>query len=716
MSPPQTCKEIISKHLVEFHAMPARIPSTSSVDGPLLGNGDMTVAIGGGPGRLEFHLGKNDLWRLQHGNQNANPVPFGRLRITTPAMEAEDVRLSQDLFSAVTTGVFRRLEGSLGLSCYVAATENVLVIELEGAGQSVRIHPDLVVAGGRGCEWESGCTAGVVWGRRAFVEEVDIASGAAAAFIVLGAEQEADGGFILEPGRAVTVVLAMTSLMCSESYVDDAVAHVSRVALPSALPLLRKAHEDWWHDYWERGYVDIGDPVIEKQYYLSLYGMACCSRDPDFPPPIFGWTTSDTPEWNGDYHLNYNHQAPFYGLARANRLEQADPHDAPLLDFLDRGRWHCQAIFGFDGVVYPVGIGPKGIETTYGIDLADEGEVKRVEHGCFLLGQRTNAAYGIVNMAARWHATLDEDYAARILPYVREVATFWENYVTWDSEGSRFIIENDSCHESSGPDLNSCLSLALVRTTLELAIELTQTLNCDTERCSRWAHILRHLSPYSTQQRDGKTVFRYCEQGTAWRDSNTIGIQHIYPGGQIHLDSDPHLVEVARNTIEVMQRWQDSNGANSFFPAAVRVGCDPEQILSQLREYSKNTWPNGFRAGNPHAIENWSTVPNTIHEMLCMDQSGVIRVFAVWPRDRDAWFRHIRCRGAFLVSAQLKDREVQYVEIISEKGQSCTLENPWPDAEVRVDFAAGPARTCSGSRICLPIEAGDFIRLTRDGD
>lgn len=707
---------LIPKHQTVFRAPPVRTPSTRSVDGPLFGNGDMTVAMGGGPSQLRFHLGKNDLWRLQHGNGNASPVPFGQLTLACHGMEGASYTITQDLYSARTSGLFEDMDGTLRLDGYVAATTNLLVIELQRTGKPLTIEVGLHVAEGRGSECQTGGADGVLWGRRAFLEDVDIPSGAAAAFTVFGARLDDAGVLVLEPQKPAIVVLAMGSLFKSPSYLEETIARVSAAASPSALAELRKAHEAWWQAYWEKSYIRIGDPVIERQYYVSLYGLACCSRDPEFPPAIFGWTTSDTPNWNGDYHLNYNHQSSFYGLARANRMEQADPHDAPQLDFLDRGRWHCRSIFGFEGVVYPVGIGPKGIETTYAIELEDSGGVKRVEHGCFLLGQRTNAAYGIVNMASRWYATHDAAYAARIFPYVLEVATFWENYLTWDATGGRFIIENDSCHESSGPDMNACLSLALVRTTLQLAIELCRALGADMRRCDQWGHILEHLSGFSTQVRDGKKVFRYCEQGTEWREDNTIGIQHIFPAGQVHLDSDPDLLQTARNTIEVMQRWQNSNGANSFLPAAVRVGYDPQTILSELRKYAENTWPNGFQAGNPHAIENWSTVPNTLNEMLCMDHTGIIRVFAVWPRDHDAGFSRIRCRGAFLVSSELKDGDVWFVEIVSEKGQFCTLENPWPGATIRVHRDGSEAETLSGTRVRFGTRAGESIRLCRHQD
>ena len=101
---------------------------------------------------------------------------------------------------------------------------------------------------------------------------------------------------------------------------------------------------------------------------------------------------------------------------------------------------------------------------------------------------------------------------------------------------------------------------------------MSDELGVDADRREKWQHILDHLSSWTTQEMGGKTVFRYTEKGTHWWRNNTLGIQHIYPGNALGLDSDPKWLRVAHNTIAVMQRWIDFNGSNSFFPAAVRVG------------------------------------------------------------------------------------------------------------------------------------------------
>jgi len=712
-------KAIVSKYRTEFGEPPQLTPSDTAVDGPLLGNGDMGVAMAGTAREHRFILCKNDLWRLAHQYGKSCPVPLGQLSIILQAgFSNASYRITQDLYTATTTGVFEKADSSVTMTSYVAATRNLLIVEITATGRAVNVRASLAVAGGRGAKTQTGRTDSIFWGTRAFPSEVDIPTGAAGAWTLSEEDRlETDGAFVVTPEKPVTLVLAMESMFKSESYLDAAIGAVKELTDQSDqtdlsdLSDLRADHEAWWADYWDKSFVSIADPVIEKQYYLSLYGMGSCSRNPAFPPNIFGWVTTDQPLWAGDYHLNYNHQAPFYGLARANRLAQADPHDAPFLDFMERAAWHCREMYGHEGGIYPVGIGPKGIETTYEAERYYGNVSDCVEHGGLFYGQRTNGSYGLVNMAPRWYTTLDLDYGRRIYPFVLQMAAFWQHYVTWDEANKRYLIENDSCHEGSGQDMNSCVSLALCRLALTLALDLGRALEEEAERYEAWEYILKHLSVGGVQELEGKTVFRYTENGREWWNNNTIGIQQIYPAGQVDLDSDPELLQIARNTLDVMQRWHDTNGSNSFFPAAVRVGYDPEVIVRELRIYSEHAGANGFQQGNPHGIENLSTVPNTINEMLCMGHNGVLRLFPVWPKERDAAFVSIRCWGAFLVSGELKDGAVQEVTILSEKGSDCTVVNPWPEKPVQIIRNGELAEVVQGERFTLKTAANESIAL-----
>ena len=698
----------VKNHEAVWTAPPGRTPADHSVDGPLMGNGDMGVCFGGPPEALRFYLSKNDFWRLKSEYGSSGPRVFGFLDVTIDALKGAGYRIEQEIFSGVTVASLERDRLSVRIASWVAATDNMLVVELSALKGKTEVRARLHAPEGNGSKVGNGTDGPVAWAERKFAQGVDIPTEAAAAMKRIDDRESA--GFILEAGHPVTLVLNMTSRFKHE----DPLAHVvSRIAACGAQDLvrLRQDHERWWSRYWSRSWVEIGDPILEKAYCQSLYSMGASSRDPEFPPGIFGtWVTTDSPSWAGDYHLNYNHMAPFYGLYSANRIEQADPQDAPLLDFRERGRWYAEQVTATRGVLYPVGIGPKGIETTR--DAGPYRDSPNFEKGGLFFQQRSNAAYCLVNLAQRWRCTYDPEYGRKIYPLVEEVAAFWEDYLEF--EEGRYVIHGDAVHEGSGQDINPVLTLGLLRNTFDLALDISTALGIDAARREKWQHILDRLSGFTTQEREGKTVFRYTERGTAWWNDNTLGIQHIYPGNAIGLDSDRALLEVSRNTIGVMQRWLDFNGTNSIFPAAVRVGYDPAAILKHLRRYARHSYPNGFKLGNPHGIENFSTVPNTINEMLCMSHGHVLRLFPVWPRDRDARFFKIRCWGAFLVSSALRDGTVQFVEVHSERGRDCALVNPWPGRKVAVFRDGKSAETLSGERFTLKTTAGRTLVLRED--
>ena len=691
-------EKIISAHTITFSSPPKRIPERLSVDAPLLGNGYTGIAISGNPEEQVFYVARNDFWRLKSSYDESFPAVLCKIKLSIPKLGNASYKIEQKLFDATTTGYFEKEDIKVCYKAYVSATEDLFITEvsMQGPG-SVEGVVKLEVPGENEIidnpplnrafpsVMESDVTPnGIFYLSRSFTDSVDIKTKAA---VSLHVKNFADGKFSISEGKPVRFICAFSSNFKSEDCVREVIEEVSDFS-DDKIRLIEKTHKQWWKKYWEKSFVHIPDPVIEKQYYLSLYGIASCSRDIDFPPPIFGtWITAERPHWNGDYHLNYNHMAPYYALYSANRIEQANPYYMPLLEQIPRGYYYGAKVIGIEGIMLPVGIGPLGIETTRRSPFFDKyyqgwiaGNV--VEDEGMFWGQKSNSAYSVTNMSMQFYHTWDIDFTRKVYPFVKGVAMFWKNYLKYENE--RYVIYDDAIHEGTDDDFNPILSIGLVKMVMQTAIDMSQLLKVDEVLRLDWEHIKMNMPKYSFQERNGKTVFRYTEKGHAWWGDNTLGIQHIYPAGQIGLDSDPILREVAINTINVMQRWIDGNGSNSFFPAAVRVGYNPDTILAKLNQYSRHTFGNGFQLNNPHGIENYSTVPNTINEMLCMGHQGVIRLFPVWPHEKNAFFHQIRTEGAFLVSAEILNREIKNVSIISEKGRELCLKNPWPGKKVEV--------------------------------
>ena len=140
---------------------------------------------------------------------------------------------------------------------------------------------------------------------------------------VIGAETKLAGDalqFELQPGATVYLVSSVLSDLDDSQHVKAAQARV-QAATPAELQKLNSALRDWWKNFWAESFVEIGDKVLEKFYYMSQYLIASAARTGKVAPGLYGpWMTVDTPYWNGDYTLDYNHQMPYYGLYSSNHV------------------------------------------------------------------------------------------------------------------------------------------------------------------------------------------------------------------------------------------------------------------------------------------------------------------------------------------------------------------------------------------------------------
>jgi alpha-L-fucosidase 2 len=679
----------VESHAITFTAPANRVPSQSMVDGALLGNGDIGVVVAGAPAALRFHVGKNDFW----GQKAQAPQTVGHIELLTPTLDGAPYRAVCDMRRACWTGEFVKDSAALAVASFVDANAGRVFLTLSNTG-SQPLDTTLRLV----CGTEKDAVAGP-----SFLRAPDGPNGrrvAMAACIL----KETTNVVKLAPGEKRTAVVSVLSDLDAGDPLGAAVEQVSGMTEAGAAGCA-KAHEAWWDAFWRKSFVEIPDKVIEQFWYSSQYIMASCSRAGKVAPGLWGnWITRDDTGWHGDFHLNYNFQAPFYSVYSANHPEISLPFYDAMNQFIPRGRKNAEK-HGWKGVFCPVSIGPWG--------MCPEGDDSH-------WGQKSNAAYSGLNFIWYWQATQDEAWLARTgYPYLREVEKFWTDYLKLD--GGRYVIEHDAIHEGSGgagmsgvsSDFNPILSLGLVRSLYASIIEMSEVLGVDADLRLKWQDILARISAFPTQEHNGKAIFRYTERGTSWWNDNTLGIQHIFPSGAIGLDSDPKLLETSRNMLDAMGRWADNNGSSSWYAACARVGYQPERILSELRRmYDGHSMPNKMLYFGGGGIENVS--PSlAVTEMLMQSHEGVIRFFPCWPKNPDARFGTLRARGAFLVSAELKGGEVRNVRILSEKGRDLMVQNPWPGRNVRVVRNGQPAETVGGERFALKTFAGEEINMEK---
>ena len=304
-------ERIVAGHTAVFTKQPGRVPTRMTPDGPLLGNGDVGVVLGGPAEAQRFHIGKNDFWR----RNDASVMAVGVVHIALPGLEEATYRQEQDMVRAEVRGTFVKDGRQVVLRSWVDAHENLLATELRlTGGPALPVHVALMFGAraGRarrilptGQPLRIGCEAYVAPGRFFFdgwiddvrvydraLEPEDIARLATykdpTAKPVLSWPADPPAGTKVVNGVPTPGSVGPTVRFNGRDTRVEAPAPPVNAAVTVAAWL-----------------------QIEKRWYGAEYIMACCSRAGKVPPGLWGnWITTDEPLWHGDFHLNYNYQAP----------------------------------------------------------------------------------------------------------------------------------------------------------------------------------------------------------------------------------------------------------------------------------------------------------------------------------------------------------------------------------------------------------------------
>jgi alpha-L-fucosidase 2 len=728
----------VSDYKAVFTAPPQNVPSNKVPDGPVAGIGDVGFVIGGTASEFDLYFSKNDFWKSKPGYPDGGVFLVGGLKVKIPVMKNTGYYAEQRLDDATIKLNLKNKLSSISINSWVAASQNTVIIQLENEGESVDISLDLWGQEGNGSINKSGSQDKVSWITRSFeATDLEWPTHIAVAMNTLGTQSKT---FTLSD-EPVTLIIGFCTNHDSSEYFEKTIEIVSTTNL-EIVKGLRDDHEKWWSDFWSKSAVKIGDVFLEKCYYGSQYLLASCSRNVNFPPGLWGNTLTEDASfynWAGDYHLNYNYQAPWWGAYSSNHIELTEPYDTPILEYMDNAKKHAKEILNCDGVYYPVGIGPKGfcsslfpiepdaMKKYYGTTEND------IEGGIMFLGQKSNNLFCASNMFMRFYSTYDKKYAEKVYPFLSEVAKFWESYLVY--ENGRYVSKNDNFWEV-GPwegkdwkenygDINPTVTLGMLRMFFRGIINVSTFLDVDNDKHEEWKHILSNLSEIPTVKAGDNIRIKACEGGNGSGSRTLPGLGRvmlhglIFPSDAYGEIRDTAFLSILKNEISLWGTepigdadWSNmGNGFETFFTAAARIGIDPEIILSTLKDRIRKTLqPNLWISQAGGGIETFSAVPSCINEMLMQSYEGTIRLFPTWPLKQDAKFYQLRAYGAFLISSELANEEVKYIKVVSEKGRDLNIVNPWKNSSVQLT-RGNSTKTLAGKTLNIKTSVGEIIEL-----
>jgi len=424
-------------------------------------------------------------------------------------------------------------------------------------------------------------------------------------------------------------------------------------------------------------------------FEFGRYILMCSSRPGGLPANLQGvWSGTWTPSWSCDYTLNENVEMAYWQVLPGNMAEVTEAYfdyfDSLVGDWKTNARqfWGCRGIIGF---------------------------MRCSDHGLML----QYAPWQFWTGAAGWLGQLYYDYylytgdeeflAKRAVPFLKEVALFYEDFLTEDENGKYVFSpsmspENQPANSRSKVTVNATMDVAIAKEVLRNLISACEQLGIEQEGVSRWRTMLGKMPEYELDAEGA--MKEWIHPGLANRDLHRH-MSHMYPVFPgFEIDCDRGEAKIRQGCIKVLNRklefenrklkkgdvfgWSYAHLANCFARLGegqkaldclrgVAVTCSEQNLFSLFEP------PDG-----PFQIDGNCGFSAAVQEMLVYSRPGVIKVLPAIP---GSWKRgkvkHMLCRGGVEISIDW-DMEARRIDarLKSRTEQSIRIKYPLPVAEV----------------------------------
>lgn len=534
-----------------------------------------------------------------------------------------------------------------------------------------------------------------------------------------------------------------TGVFTPYSYKDPAVDGLAETRALQ-LPEMQAAHRAYWDAFFDRAAISLPDKFLEKIWYINQYALDCSSgRDGVMKHQACGlnglWDVKRPTLWGSRWYWDVNIQAAFAGVFSSNRLELGRAFCDGLKSYVPLAEHFCKTVHGVDGIAID-----------YPYDFY---------HSCW----PWCAAY----VWDYYLYTEDKEFLKNdAYPIFLGLCRCAVNLFEWDEQRGEYVIFPDISPEQGPLGANSVITVASVKYMLGFTLEAAKILGDNDPLLADVERLHSYMPKYPLVK--DKYGERLLDSEEAPPD---LGIRHpsmlmpVFPTGEIHKGSPRRWQRIASNTVS----WLEDHCESGIFhvswlaAACARMG-EGQRALRLLYEKGINLIlrTNGLAAEEtnrfihhslilrqplyyPCMMEFTGEMLAAVNEMLLQSDNGIIRIFPALPDGDpeinrlwdhgiglneyklqcckyDAWrdvrFDKLLARGAFEISAEMKEGRIKWITVHSKNGNPVAITSPHRLRHLKV-FSEGkeiPATVQQGV-LRFETEAGKtYVIAKAEGD
>jgi len=527
-----------------------------------------------------------------------------------------------------------------------------------------------------------------------------------------GKLQTEENGARIIVTEAKNEITILTGIFTDWKYTDTLKEGVEKMnGFQKNLSRLYDDHKKYWKEFFDRSSISIPDPFLEHIYYVNQYALDCSSgKDGIMKHQACGlsglWGIRNPYIWPSTWYWDVNIQAAFSGVFSSNRLDLGKVFSDGLLRYSENAEVFAEKYHHMSGCSadYP--------------------------HHFYFCIWPWCAQY----LWFQYEYSLDKEYLRNdAYPLFIKILEFFLQAFKYDKATDTFNIFPDISPEQGPLAHNTTITIASVKYFLKFTLKAAEILEDKNPLLKECKILLDKLPPYSFSK-DGL-------YGVHLKDSpdapDNMWIRHpsmlmpLFPTGEFDMDSGEEIKEILENTIKFLEdRCEIGIFGGSWIAAgaarlgkgqmALRLlyerGIDHMLRTSGLSAEATERFMNhclicGGPRFYPDMMEFTGQMLAVVNEMLLQSHNNVVRVFPALPdgdpetyrmhqhgyaiheyhhrfATYEAWktvrFDKLLAKGAFEISASLKDGNLKWILVHSKKGEKINLWCPYLKKGIKV--------------------------------
>jgi alpha-L-fucosidase 2 len=269
---------------------------------------------------------------------------------------------------------------------------------------------------------------------------------------------------------------------------------------------------------------EVPTQLIGRMFDYGRYLLICSSAPGGWPANLQGvWNGDYDPAWSSDYHNDENIQMNYWAALPGNLAETTRPY----FDYYDRSledyRANARALYGCRGVLAA-------------ISQSTDGRV----HPSVWLNWTAGAGWLAQLYYDYWLFSGDDEFLRRrAVPFMKEVALFYEDFLVEGEDGT--LMFSPSLSPENTPDrpgaslvtMNATMDVAVAREVLTQLCDACERLGIEEDAHARWRELLAKLPDYQINEDGAIREWLHPDLPDNYHHRHQSHIYPLFPGLEV---------------------------------------------------------------------------------------------------------------------------------------------------------------------------------------